>query len=557
VGILIVVDVSSALQTWRGLRATVLAGIIGTLAVLAGGAPVGSVALAADPSSDIPGVALAGPVAAGRLGGAIYDVVYRLSVPPGHVIVASVAGTEGTDFDIYLFDYSATTVLSNAGLVTKSTGPTSSESISWPSRLGGTYYIDLNGATDVEGDYRLTVQTVPDPTPPALSIALAGGRILSNQLTVPVALSATEDLSGVTEMALSADGTSFGAWQPFQTSTTWTFEGGEGPRTVWAKVRNGVGLESAPATDSVIIDTTSPSVIQLDPSPGSTVAGLRPAFRVTFNEPINLPTWTDLGLVVQSATGSLVGGTYTYESAKRVGTFVPSESLQAGASYIVNVGLVRDLAGNIVAPLASWSVTPLAPTSLKAEAMPRVLSLGGSTKIRVQFSGAPPPTTVEMLASSVGGPFEPVSTFELVNGELSLSLAPARNTTYRFRYSGSFGVAPTEGDVRVLVRRSVRLVGRSSPIISQAKVGASVRLVAAVDPAAAGTSVSFRLYRFDSVRRTWVYAGSKGRNTDANGRAALTWIPPAVGSFYWRVSVASTAEFANDISPVYRWSISR
>ncbi len=108
-----------------------------------------SVAMAADPSSDVPGMPLPGPVAAGRLGGAIYDVVYSLSVAPGYVIVASLTGTAGTDFDIYLFDATATTVVSNAGLLTKSTGPTSTESISWPSRFGGTYYIDLNGATVV------------------------------------------------------------------------------------------------------------------------------------------------------------------------------------------------------------------------------------------------------------------------------------------------------------------------------------------------------------------------------------------------------------------------
>jgi hypothetical protein len=70
-------------------------------------------------------------------------------------------------------------------------------------------------------------------------------------------------------------------------------------------------------------------------------------------------------------------------------------------------------------------------------------------------------------------------------------------------------------------------------------------------------SVSFKLYRFDSRRRAWVYAGSKGRSTAANGRASLTWTPSAAGSFYWRASVASTPSFANNISAVYRWTIRR
>ena len=52
---------------------------------------------AAAPESDIPGIPLPGPVTTGRLGGTIYDVVYQLMLPRGYVLVASLAGTPGTD----------------------------------------------------------------------------------------------------------------------------------------------------------------------------------------------------------------------------------------------------------------------------------------------------------------------------------------------------------------------------------------------------------------------------------------------------------------------------
>jgi hypothetical protein len=84
-----------------------------------------------------------------------------------------------------------------------------------------------------------------------------------------------------------------------------------------------------------------------------------------------------------------------------------------------------------------------------------------------------------------------------------------------------------------------------------------VTVVAAVGPASAGVSVSFRLYRFDPTRRTWIYAGSRGRNTDASGRATYVWTPPSTGLFYWRAAVASTTTYANNTSPVYRWSVTR
>lgn len=541
----------------RTRRLVAILGAVLSVAVL-GGAPIVPIAKAADPSSDIPGVPLPGPIAAGRLGGAIYDVVYRFSVAPGYVIVASLTGAAGTDFDLYLFDDSAKTVLSNTGLLTKSKGPTSTESISWPSRFGGTYYIDLNGATNVEGDYRLTVQTVPDPTPPMVSMVLANGRAATNELTVPVALTASDDLSGVTEMALSGDGATYTDWQAFQRATTWTFSPGDGPRTLWAKVRNGVGLESSPATANVTIDTARPSTIAFDPAPGSSVVGLRPRFTVTFNEAMDPATWNDLGLIMQSVTGALVLGDYVYDPAARTGSFVPSVALQPGAPYIVTVGDVRDVAGNRVLSPGSWSIIPLAPTALVVRADPRVVALGGSARLYVTLTGAPLPADVEVL-SATGSPvgFVPFTTISTEDGRASLVVTPLLNTTYRFRYAGEFGVAPAQVDVPVLVRRSIALLGRSSTVVSRARVGSSVTLVAAVGPAAAGVSVSFRLYRFDASRRTWVYVGSRGRSTDASGRATYAWIPSSAGSWYWRASVALTVDFANNMSPVYRWSVSR
>lgn len=539
------------------LAATLVAALVagpGSLPTPWGAVPV---ARAADPGSDIPGVPLPGPVAAGRLGGAIYDVVYRLDVAPGYVIVASVTGAVGTDFDLYLFDATATTVLSTTGLLTKSAGPTSTESISWPTQFGGTYYIDLNGATDVEGDFLLTVQTLPDPTPPRLGMTLAGGRPSTNQSVVPVTLDATDDLSGVTEMALSPDGVTFEAWRPFQRSTTWAFPPGDGQKVLWAKVRNGVGLESDVTGASVVIDTVAPSLLAIDPAPGSSVVGLRPRLTVTFSEPIAQASWTDLGLIMQSATGSLVDGDYGYDAASRKGSFVPSAALQPGGLYVVTVGDVRDAAGNRVASPGSWSVTPLTPVDLVATADRPVILRGESVRVGVALTGAPLPATMDVMSAAGPAGFVPFTTMSTDDGTNSLVLKPASSTILRFRYPGTFGAAPAQVDVRVLVRRSVVLAGRRSSVVSRAKVGASVKLTAAIGPAVAGTSVSFRLYRFDATRRAWIYSGSRGRNTDASGRASYTWIPPASGSYSWRAAVASTPEFANNTSPVYRWSISR
>ncbi|HSW42552.1 MAG TPA: Ig-like domain-containing protein [Patescibacteria group bacterium] len=534
----------------RGLLGATLAG------ALALGLP-GSPARAAD-ASDIPGVPLPGPVATGRLGGPIFDVVYRLTVAPGSVIVAGLTGTAGTDFDLYLFDASATTVQSNVGLVARSTGPTSSESISFPSPFGGTYYLDLHGATDVQGDYRLVVQMVPDQTPPTVSMVLAGGRPATNQLTVPAALSAADDLSGVAEMAFSADGAAWTEWAPFERSATWTFTVGDGPRTLWAKVRNGAGLESAPTSATVTIDTVQPAANALIPAPGSTVVGLRPTFAVTFDEPMDPASWSSFGLIVQAATGVLVPGDYTYDAARRTGSFVPSTALVAGATYIVTIGSVTDVAGNRPAPRGSWTVITLAPTSVAARATPSVLTFGGSSRVDLTLTGAPMPAGLMVEARPASSTTWTVLTTLLVQGgRAALTVAPDRTTVYRFSYAGGGGFAPAQVEMRLRVRRSVTFVGAAAAAAGQARVGRPVQIVATLGPAAPRTAVSFRLYRFDTVRRQWVFAGSRGRNSDAAGRVSLTWTPTSSGAFYWRVAVPATADHSANLSAVSRWSVTR
>jgi hypothetical protein len=320
---------------------------------------------------------------------------------------------------------------------------------------------------------------------------------------------------------------------------------------------NGVGMESAVAGASVVIDTVAPLLVGVDPVPGSQVVGLRPALTVTFSEPIATATWIDGGLIMQSATGALVAGVHTYDVTARTGSFVPSAALQPGALYAVTVGNVEDVAGNRVASPGSWSITPLTPTNLAATATPRVILHGGSTRIGITLTGGSFPASVEVMSAASPAGFVPFTAISTDDGTNFLVATPPSNTTFRFRYDGAFGIAPAQKDVRVLVRRSIVLLGRSSGSIAQARVGASVTLTASIGPATSGVSVSFKLYRFDGTRRSWVYAGSKGRKTDAAGRASLTWAAPSAGSYYWRVAVSPTVDFANNTSPVYRWSINR
>ncbi len=511
---------------------------------------------ATPPESDIPGIPLPAPVVTGQLGGPIYDVVYSVKVPAGYVLVAGLAGTPGTDFDLYLFDSSATTVLSNTGLLTKSTGPTSSEQVSWATRTGGTFYVDLNGASNVEGTYTLSMQIVPDSTPPTASLHVAGSATVVNTPAVPLQLAGFDDLSNVTEMSLSNDGVIWTTPAPLESQFTWTLPAGDGLKTVWARVMNGVGLWSQPVSVTVTLDTTSPTALSFYPPDRAVVALPRPVISVVFSEPIDDASWANLGLILQSPTGGIWPGTYAYYPTTRTGTFTPSSDLLPGYVYFATIGNVQDLAGNKVAGAASWTLSYVPASSVTAFVLPHVSVVG----TRVTLSGTatlPVGASLNLEArTGAAADYAPVGSIVPSDGRYSLQLTPAMNTYYRVSYAGSAVARPASAQAAAIVRRTVSLTGVGASVTYAAKLGRSVALRAQIAPPGV-TKVSFRLYRYDAVRRGWVYAGSYGRTTQADGLASLVWTPRAAGTWYWRVVVYPTPEFANNISPVYRYRVSR
>jgi hypothetical protein len=524
--------------------------------VLAGSLPFAGEVRAATPSeSDIPGVPLPGAVVTGQLGGPIYDVVYRVDVPPGYVLVAGLTGTPGTDFDLYLFGANATTVVGTTGLLTKSIGPASSESISWATRIPGTFYLDLNGATDVEGTYALSVQIVPDPTPPAAVLVVAGGLTKVSTATVTLLLAGFDDLSGVTEMSLSYDGLNYLPPVPLLTQFEWTLSPGDGLKRIWARVINGVGLASLPVSASLVLDLSSPTVLTVTPADGTTVTTARPEISVQFSEPIDESTWQNLGLIVQSALGGIVPGVYSYYPATRTGTFKPSADLAAGYVYFATVGDVRDLAGNrVTAP--SWTFKYLKPVSVTGAAAPRVVAVGSS--VTLSGSASIPAGESLLLEAREGGVLEytPIGPILPGGGTYSMTLTPAMNTYYRVSFPGSATASPASAEVRVIVRRSVSLLGTGPTTTRTANVGRPVTITAQVTPAGV-TTVSFQRYRYDARRGRWVYAGSNGRSTNEDGQASFIWTPPSAGRWYVRAAVLPSPEFANNVSAVYRHTVSR
>ena len=537
-------------------RAGVRAGVM-AVALLLGvsGAVTTPGAATADSSADIPGVPLSPGILVGTLGGSIYDVVYRLDVAPGTVILASLTGSSGTDFDLYLFDGAATTVVTNQGVIAESTGPTSTESISYATPIGGRFYIDLNSATAAVGTYTLVVQVVRDRAPDA-TLVLGLGHTRTNSPAVPASLTASGSLSGPSRMAFSGDGVTWQAWQPYQAVTTWTFAEGDGIKTLWAKVENGAGVASAPVKASIVLDTERPGVIAVEPAVNVDLVGSRPTITVTFSEPIDPATWTQLGLVVQTPGGTLVPGTYTV-AAPDSGTYQPSVDLATGSQYVLTVGSVRDIAGNLVAPVGSWVATDLPAPDVSLRAAPILANRGATALLSGRLTSPPGITSLTLEARPAGASqvvalgAVPVAT----DGTFSIRVTPSSTTQYRLQVPAAGGYGAATVNAVVSIRRVVSLNWSSA--LHAGRVGSRVSIVASLNPHAAGVAVAFRLERWSPVSRAWRLVGTLNRRTDALGRAVVIWAPSGSALYRWRATAGWAPDYSTGSSSWVRWSIGR
>ncbi len=533
-----------------------LAGPVVAIALAAAVLPVPATA-ATPPESDIPGIPLTGPTATGSLGGPIYDVVYSVYVPAGNVLLASLTGSPGTDFDLYLFDSTATSVLTSTPVARSKSGA-SSESISYPSRSGGTYYLDLNGASDVEGTYQLTVTTEKDSVAPTVVLRIQGGAAYIADPVVTLTVVAQDLLSGVDSMAFSTDGATWMPWQPYAPTTLWTFPGGDGVKRLWVRVRDRAGNVSAAADANTILDTVAPTVVSVSPANGGSTDSLTPVIHVVFSKSM-LPVWwtSGGGLSVRPVGGGPdVPGTYVYNDQQRMGAFTPSVPLVAGTVYEAQLGTLYDTAGNRLVPYPAWSFTAKSEVPLEIAVTPGAITNGASALLTgAAVMAQPSAIEIQARAADATTWTTIASQFPDGNGAVRLPIAPPVTTSYRLRVAGSGTTADSSSDVvRLPVRTRITLVGLSSGV-KTAKAGKTQTLLAKLQPASAGVVVTYRMYQWDATKKAWKLFVTAVRRTSAEGFAIWSW-KHRPGRWYLRVSCAATATNSAGTSVVYQWKVS-
>ncbi len=205
--------------------------------------------------------------------------------------------------------------------------------------------IDAGWSLDIEWD---------DSAAPTGSLSIAGGTATTSTRTVSVTLSAADPApgTGVTDMRLSNDGTTFSAYIPFATTTSWTLTPGDGVKTVYAQFRDAVGNESDVVSDDIELqapiapaDATSPGAKKLRPAPGARGVSPKAKVKVVATEALD-PSTVTRQTVVLKRKGVTVRAQVTYRPKGHAIVLVPKKRLKPG-SYLVTVSSrVTDLAGN-------------------------------------------------------------------------------------------------------------------------------------------------------------------------------------------------------------------
>jgi hypothetical protein len=511
-----------------------------------------AVARAAD-DSNIPGVPLPSHVVEGLLGGPIYDHVYSLDVPASSVILLSLSGSSGSDFGLYLFDSSATTVYSTQGQVAVSAQPGPNQSLSYPTFAGGLFYIDLNGASNVEGRFRLVVSVEPDRVPPVATVKLDGGAAATSDPTVRVTLIAGDDLSVVDSMALSLDGSSWGEWVAYTPTFLWTLEPGDGPKELWARVRDAAGNISKPTAATILLETLDPTVVSRSPGPNEQVAGLRPTFSVRFSEPMDPATWLHQGLVVQRLNGTTIVGRYAWSAATLTGTFVPDAPLVAGASLSCSLAGLTSLAGTPLAPIGTWLVTPLRLHTIGLNARPAVVTSGQDTELVGHVDG--PVFGAMTLQRSSGDGWTAVASIRPdVRGAFAIRVGVITNTWYRVSIGGSqTDAATTSAPIRVLARRVVEFEGAGSSGGS-AHLGGPIVLRVALWPIRPDVTVRLFVAKLGTLA-VQAQVTPQLVTMSSGGAGSFTWHPTARGSYALWLTTVGGHVFATGRSQREIWTI--
>lgn len=111
----------------------------------------------------------------------------------------------------------------------------------------------------------------PDTQPPIGSITINNGSAMTNNVSVSLTLSATDNSGTIDQMQFSNDGANYSTPEAYVTSKTLTLTTGDGTKTVYVKFSDLSGNWSSAFSDTIELDTTPPQLTISSQADGSII----------------------------------------------------------------------------------------------------------------------------------------------------------------------------------------------------------------------------------------------------------------------------------------------
>ncbi len=152
-------------------------------------------------------------------------------------------------------------LLDNVALGTEDT--TSPYSVSWNTTTAsnGSHTLAAR-ARDAAGNATTTtlLTVTVDNQAPTGTVTINNGAAATNSTSATLTLSASDALTGVTQMRFSNNGTTYSTAEAYATTKVWTLATGAGTKTVYVQFKDAAGNWSAAVTDTIVLDTTGPTI---------------------------------------------------------------------------------------------------------------------------------------------------------------------------------------------------------------------------------------------------------------------------------------------------------
>ncbi len=193
-------------------------------------------------------------------------------------------------------------------------------------------------------------------------------------------------------------------------------------------------------------DATPPQVSTVQPANAAVAVPTSTTVRVTFNEPMDVTTITNVNIVLRNnVTNALIPATVTYDVPTRVATLTPTGPLSNATVYRVEVTTaVKDVSGNaLAAQFSSIFTTAAAPDGIAPTIVSRSPTNGATsqainTNVVITFSEPMDPATLNtttITLTPTGGGAAIAGTVTPGAGNTTSTFDPTPELAYNTSYT--------------------------------------------------------------------------------------------------------------------------